>query len=185
MPHRQQMLGAPFKPSFGLSGVIALDVPPPVCHARQRLPGNRFAPSATNAGCPIQAVLWLEWDNRSRTCPLPFATRANGYVAIVLLPHRQQMLGAPFKPSFGLSGVIALERAPSRSPRAPRKLKNSAEGYRIPESQRRGWLTACGKTPVLEGYGLQPVRKWLSIDSALAAELDSLIALPTFFAFFP
>jgi hypothetical protein len=27
LPHRQQMLGAPFKPSFGLSGIMALDVP--------------------------------------------------------------------------------------------------------------------------------------------------------------
>jgi len=30
------MLGAPFKPSFGLSGMTALDVPLPVCH-----PGGR------------------------------------------------------------------------------------------------------------------------------------------------
>jgi hypothetical protein len=28
-PHRQRMLGAPFKPSVGLSGIMALDVPPP------------------------------------------------------------------------------------------------------------------------------------------------------------
>jgi hypothetical protein len=27
LPHRQQMLGAPFKPSVGLSGIMALDVP--------------------------------------------------------------------------------------------------------------------------------------------------------------
>jgi hypothetical protein len=27
LPHRQQMLGAPFKPSFGLSGIMPLDVP--------------------------------------------------------------------------------------------------------------------------------------------------------------
>jgi hypothetical protein len=30
------VLGAPFKPSFGLSGIVALDVPPHVCHARPK-----------------------------------------------------------------------------------------------------------------------------------------------------
>jgi hypothetical protein len=28
-PYGQQLLGAPFKPSFGLSGIMALDVPLP------------------------------------------------------------------------------------------------------------------------------------------------------------
>jgi hypothetical protein len=30
------MLGAPFKPYFGLSGIMALDVPLSVCHARPK-----------------------------------------------------------------------------------------------------------------------------------------------------
>jgi hypothetical protein len=29
-----KMLGAPFKPYFGLSGIMAVDVPPPVCRSR-------------------------------------------------------------------------------------------------------------------------------------------------------
>jgi hypothetical protein len=33
-----------------------------------------FPTPATNAGCPIQAVLWLEWDKRLSTCDFPIAT---------------------------------------------------------------------------------------------------------------
>jgi hypothetical protein len=34
LPHRQQVLGAPFKPSFGLSGIMALHLPLPGYHVR-------------------------------------------------------------------------------------------------------------------------------------------------------
>src|ERR1700677_3796490 len=44
LPHRQQMLGAPFKPHFGLSGIMALDVPLPVRHARPRETPWRIVP---------------------------------------------------------------------------------------------------------------------------------------------
>src|ERR1700690_4019958 len=38
-----------------------------------------FTTPATNAGCPIQAVLWLEWDNGSRraTSGLPHPPKGN------------------------------------------------------------------------------------------------------------
>jgi hypothetical protein len=36
--HRQQMLGDPFKPSFGLSGIMAFDVPHPARLARATAP---------------------------------------------------------------------------------------------------------------------------------------------------
>jgi hypothetical protein len=43
-------------------------------------------------------------------------------------------------------------------------------------------FTACGKTPIFEGYGLQPVRKWLQTGPALAAEGTHFHPAPTFSA---
>src|ERR1700677_3090400 len=37
--------------------------------------------------------------------------RMDGTLRCAFLPHRQQMLGAPFKPYFGLSGIVALDFA--------------------------------------------------------------------------
>ena len=36
LPHPQQLLGAPFKPSVGLSGIMALDLPFPDPFVRER-----------------------------------------------------------------------------------------------------------------------------------------------------
>jgi hypothetical protein len=36
-----------------------------------------FPTPATNAGCPIQAVLWLEWDKWLSICHFAFATAAS------------------------------------------------------------------------------------------------------------
>jgi hypothetical protein len=49
LPHPQQMLGAPFKPSFGLSGTTALHVPLPVRHARPREAQSLQGPEVRSA----------------------------------------------------------------------------------------------------------------------------------------
>src|SRR5580698_5967647 len=63
---------------------------------------------ATKAGCPIQAVLWLEWD----TQPLPLVqgvVSKLSYRDYLEFPmYQQQRVGAPFKPYFGLSGIHSL-----------------------------------------------------------------------------
>src|SRR5580698_458795 len=63
--YRQQKLGAPFKPFSGLSGItrpLLLVQKLGVKAAVSWLPRTSYVP-ATKAGCPIQAVFWLEWDN--------------------------------------------------------------------------------------------------------------------------
>ena len=63
-------------------------------------------------------------------------------------------------PALGSSGPLGPHRATS-----PQRAKRPAE-----------------KTPVLEGYGLQPVRNWLKIAPALAAKGCFLFATATFSA---
>ena len=36
------------------------------------LPHSQFAYGGTKAGCPIQAVLWLEWDTTALAVPLAY-----------------------------------------------------------------------------------------------------------------
>jgi hypothetical protein len=45
LPHWQQMLGAPFKPYFGLSGIVALDFPLPIQKKQNSAEDLRLGPS--------------------------------------------------------------------------------------------------------------------------------------------
>jgi hypothetical protein len=64
--------------------------------------------SATKAGCPIQAVLWLEWDSTALDGQLSRATDPQVHDHLHPEQSAIEVRGIPLKPKSGLNGAPSL-----------------------------------------------------------------------------